>query len=382
MQPIVKPLPYWRRKLVFGLLLAIFLLSLPVFMFYATGYRYDFLGETPSITSTGGLYISANEADGAIYVDETEVEDARVFRKAAYIQGLEPGLHRVHVQIDGLNTWVKNLMVYSQIVTEAEVFNLPVVPQVRLITEYVTTDSEPVVFVDSLMSEFTIDASTTLQAVVTNKVATSSYKMNSEFILLNELFEGKASTTVLLKKQKEEIEKNRFTFATTSEVVVAGELATTTIMKDDLMLYEAEGDIFVRALGVGKHRPHYFCAEQQLSTTSATYEGLSANAVESLEDLQASNSEVIEDGHSCRTDIRIDRKWQTVHDFAFYPDNTNLILMNLYDGIYVVEVDDRSWQNVQLLYPGTDLETLVHGGSIYIKDGDLIMETLTELISK
>jgi len=157
MQPAVKPLPYWRRKLVFILLLAIFLLSLPVFMFYSTGYRYDFLSEKPTIKATGGLYISG-EADGTIFVDEVEIEDARIFRKAAYIRGLEPHLHRVHVQEEGLNTWVKDLMVYPQIVTEAEVFNLPVISQVRLVTEYRTSDSEPVIFMNGLKSDFSINA--------------------------------------------------------------------------------------------------------------------------------------------------------------------------------------------------------------------------------
>ncbi len=79
----------------------------------------------------------------------------------------------------------------------------------------------------------------------------------------------------------------------------------------------------------------------------------------------------------CRTDIRIDRKGQKVHDFDFVPDNVNLVLMHLDDGIYVTEIDDRSWQNVQLLYPGKDIMMLIYRDSIFIKEGKFIFEALT-----
>jgi hypothetical protein len=54
--------------------------------------------------------------------------------------------------------------------------------------------------------------------------------------------------------------------------------------------------------------------------------------------------------------------------------------MHLDEGIYVVEIDDRAWQNTQVLYPGQDLMMIVDGNSIFIKDGDIIVEALTELI--
>jgi hypothetical protein len=71
---------------------------------------------------------------------------------------------------------------------------------------------------------------------------------------------------------------------------------------------------------------------------------------------------------------------QNVQDFNFFPGNEDLILMHLDEGIYLVEIDDRAWQNTQLLYPGRNLIMLVDGNSIFIKDGDIIVEALTELI--
>src|SRR3990167_5269934 len=197
MKPIVEPLAYWRRKVIFITLLLAFLFSLPAFMFYATGYRYDIFSGSPSITATGGLYIAADAVDSSIYVNETEVTNARVFRNASYIQGLEPGMHRVHVQAPGLHTWVKNLSVYRHIVTEAEAFNLPLVPQVRLVTEYRTQADEAVFFMSSTTHKKMILplASSSVPYIVSTSTATSTYRLSTEYALLFDLFEVKASTT-------------------------------------------------------------------------------------------------------------------------------------------------------------------------------------------
>jgi hypothetical protein len=55
--------------------------------------------------------------------------------------------------------------------------------------------------------------------------------------------------------------------------------------------------------------------------------------------------------------------------------------MLLQDGLYVVEVDDRAWQNTQAVYPGTKLDAIVDGGRIYVKDRGHLIEVLTVLPS-
>ncbi len=388
MQPVVKPLPRWQRTLIFVVLLLAFLLSLPVFVFYATGYRYDFFGDSPTITVTGGLYISVEADEGVIYIDEEEVDNARIFRKAAYIQGLEPGLHRVHVQADGLHTWVKNLAVYPQIVTEAEVFNLPIQPQVRPITRLITENDEPVMHITSGTTTPLLPytkASTSIPILVPNNVTTSTYEINSEFVLLEELFAEKSSTTLALREQEEkrEKEKKRFAFATTTPSVKTEDeiLATTTVIRDDMKLYQDGDDVFAVALGTGRDVPDYFCSKQTSTTSNSSLnEVTEISEEEVIKNILTAFTDPTSSIHGCRKNIRIDRKWQEVQDFDFYPNDTNLVLMHLEDGVYVVEIDDRSWQNAQLLYPGTDLIMLIHSGAIFIKDGDLIVEALTELI--
>jgi len=53
--------------------------------------------------------------------------------------------------------------------------------------------------------------------------------------------------------------------------------------------------------------------------------------------------------------------------------------MHLSDGIYVVEIDDRAWQNTQLLYPGTKLDLIIDGERIMVKDNNAYFEVYTEL---
>jgi hypothetical protein len=250
------------------------------------------------------------------------------------------------------------------------------VPQVRPITKFETSEGFPLVQV-STTTEFSVlsFASTTIPLIATTTKATSTLIVNPEYALLETLFAEKASTT-----KKRILDEERFGFATTTlpEIV----LATTTITRNNIALYESGEEVFAKAIGTGKQIPHYFCTSQ---FEQATTTDLSLDLQQVLEEegdvvFENKLNEISASGLSCRTDIRIDRKWQNVQDFNFFPGNEDLILMHLDEGIYVVEIDDRAWQNTQVLYPGQNLMMLVDGNSIFIKDGDIIIEALTELI--
>ncbi len=380
MQPIVKPLSNRHRNFVFLALIIIFVISLPAFIFYSVGYRYNFFAEEPIVTATGGLYIASTATDSQIFLNEKEVVNARVFRKALYLQGIEPGVHRVHVQADGLHTWVKDLMVYPQIVTEAESFNLPLVPRVRPVTEYVSSKNEPVYF---SMATSTFDlfakASNSVPIILSTSSATSTVHNNPEFLLLVEMFEEKASTTAR-RIVLEEVEKtNKFGFATvTPEVKIDEEQATSTVVQDRIMLYKQGEDIFAQALGTGRQVPHYFCTTQLSTTSKDALELMSGldNDYFETDILDVSNENL------CRSDILINRQGEKVHDFNFFPGNTNLVLMRLDSGLYVVEIDDRAWQNTQLLYGGEDIEMLIYGNNIFLRDNGFIFEVLPAIIGR
>jgi hypothetical protein len=375
MQPEVKPLSHWQRKLVFGGLLLVFLVSLPIFIFYATGYRYDFSMKNPTFTATGGFYIIADTPDSEIYIDDESVKNIRTFRSASYIRGIEPGLHRVHVQAEGTHTWVKELPVEAHIVAEAEAFNLPVIPQVRLVAEYFTDDGRGVIFKNSSTSPVTAFLATSTTFVATS-TATSTYRLNQEYALLHELFAEQASSTALRLALLAAAEDERFGFSTTSKKVMTPEteIATTTITRDTLTITEREGEVYVAAVAQSfRQVPHYFCAASVVESDLLTHvTGINSSSTGSS---AIAPLPVIE----CRDEIKIDRQGQEVLSFDFFPSNANLVLLHLTDGVYVVEIDDRSWQNAQPLYLGTDIELLLYRGGIFIKEGELIFEVLPEI---
>ncbi len=379
MKPVVEPLAFSRRRFIFLFLFLAFLVALPVFMFYATGYRYDFWSDKPVITSTGGVYLTSELESGQIYIDEELVRNARVFRQASYIQGLVPGLHRFHLQYPGYHTWVKELKVYPHMVTEIETFNLPVVPQVRPVTPYVSGKGEPVFQVATTSAKVTLleKASSTIPVLLSTAKATSTFKDNTEYLFLNEQFIAKASTTAWLIKQKEKAKT--FGFATTTEE--EQELATTTIVKNKLQLFEIEGEVVVRALGEGDDIPYYFCVtETNLATsTEQTLDQFFDHMASSSRSEVATAFAPKLNADGCQEEIVIDRQGQRVLGFTFWPDNNNLILMHREDGIFVTEIDNRAWQNTQPLYRGQNLNWYIENDRIYVKEGEVIFEIYPQI---
>jgi hypothetical protein len=143
----MKPLSQKKRRFVFLLSLTLFVLAVPFSVFYAIGYRFDFTNELTSITSVGGMYVRNDTVNTEMFVNDEPVRDMRVFQRAAYIQNLVAGMHRLHVQGSDVQTWVKVLPVYAHYVTEVSSFNMPKVPQIRLITRWNNpADGRAVVF--------------------------------------------------------------------------------------------------------------------------------------------------------------------------------------------------------------------------------------------
>jgi len=380
MEPHVQPLSLWRRKLVFGSLLLAFLICLPAFIFYATGYRYDFSSAKPTFTATGGFYIIADTPESIIYLDNKPVENIRSFRSASYIQGIEPGQHRVHVQAPGVHTWVKELPVGAHLVTEVEAFNLPLIPQVRLIPEYLTATGTPVVLTKDASTPVLLLISTTTSPIyfATSSVATSTYRANQEYTLLRDLLKEQASSTAFRKATLARTSQS-FGFSTTT--IATGtqpEVATTTVSRDTVTLFERDGDVFAAAVETNfRQVPYYFCVPQV--TVSELFESAVTTLGAAAEQAALSTTTEVE-VPECRPEILINRQGKTVKSFDFFPLNQNLVLMHLDDGVYVVEIDDRAWQNIQPLYLGSDLELILYRSGIFIKQGNLIFEVLPEII--
>jgi hypothetical protein len=376
-----------HRKIIFIASLILFVVSVPIFVFYAMGYRFDFASDDTSIKKVGGLYVSSEVSDIGIYINDEPVADMRTFQNASYIQNLEAGMYQVHTQSDGLQTWVKNLPVFAHFVTETETFNIPQVPQIRLVTKYQTDTAVSVLFENATSTTFAFASTTNIffQAATT---ATTSYQINDEYVQIQQLV---ASST----EEKKELvaiqeEKDRRSEPFSFDIPIQGSLvatssqerSTSTKQRDDVRLFESQGDVYAQWVGKSNSIPFYYCVASSDVPSTAMYYGEHVYASFVGEYGTTTDSflqaEVVA-GRYCRSTIKIDRLWQSVQWFNFVPGTNDQVLMHLQDGVYVVEVDDRSWQNAQLLYPGHHLEVIVSGDRIYVKDDEYYLEIFIEL---
>jgi len=374
-EPQIKLLPYKRRRSFFFVLLLIFLIALPTFIFYTSGYRLNFGEESTTIVTTGGIYITNDNLEVDVYLDGEQVEKPRLFRSAYYIQNIENGLHRVVVQKPGLHAWVKVLPVDSYIVTEAAAFNMPVLPHIRPIADFINQSGQGVYVVKgSTTTPLFNKGTTTGDFIVINKVAPATIKENSEYVYAVDLFAtSTATSTSLLTRLEEELDK----------LAAATTTATTTpkvyVEQGNMRLVEKGPELYAMWIGSGQSTPHYFCTPQSATSTVALRLGAHV-AFQMEEQLMSSTTPLhIEGTRICRTTIRIDRKWQDIKYYEFFPRSSDLVVLQLQDGLYVTEIDDRSWQNTQMIYPGDNFETIVTDTNIYIKEDGKYFELMTKI---
>ena len=382
-EPSINILPYKHRSRFFWVLVVVFLITLPSLIFYTTGYRLSFENEETSIVTTGGVYVTTDKLDVAVYMDELEVERPRLFRSAYYIQNIQVGQHRIVVQRPDLQTWVKVLPVDPYIVTEVAAFNMPVEPNLRPITRYVTATGTPIYRGVTASTSATLfsKATATIPFVEVTSSATSTLTLNEEFMYASSLF-GTTSTSSqsVFERVLEQVEK--FAFATTSPTEIASTSTTTPLVRTirgDMELLVRDKELYATWFGSQKSIPYYFCVNNINASTTADRYG--EHVVEAIDEARLSTSTTVFDDNNrtCRTEIKLDRLRQDVFYYDFFPNSSDLVLMHLSDGVYVTEIDDRAWQNVQLLYPGDDLQVIVENDVIYLKEGDYYYEIVTEI---
>lgn len=372
----VHPLPYTNRRNTFGFLVVVFLVSLPLLYLYAIGYRFDFDRPT-NLISTGGIYVAVEQTGAEIFIDNELVRETRTFRKAFYAQNLDVGTHRISVQKEGYHTWVKELPVSKRLVTEAAAFNFKLAPEVRVISMWKTATGTTVVREDLK------NASSTNPLTATTTLNTKRFVLDTEYEALLKNFVTMATSTPK-EGVREQIKDLLLTQATTTQAV---ENATTTITSGGVKLYQRDADVYATWIGPFEQMPYYYCAADfpRYSDGSAT----TTESLPEVDEVEEVVDEVIPEGvmhpiqtvskdDVCDPTIRIDRKWQEVQDFQFFPGSTDLVIMVLKEGVYAVEVDDRSWQNTQSLFMGTDLRLYIENGNIYVYDGTLIYQIIVK----
>ena len=380
--PTINILPQKHRSRFFWLLVVVFLIALPSLIFYTTGYRLSFENEETTIVTTGGIYVTNDKLDVSVYIDEKEVDRPRLFRSAYYIQNIQVGQHRIVVQRPDLQTWVKVLPVDAYIVTEVAAFNMPAQPHVRPITRFTTATGTPIYrgMTASTSADLFTKATATVPFATASSSATTALVQNEEFIYAASLF---STTSTSSQSVFERIldQVDRFTFATSTEgaTTTASTTELERVIRGDMELLVRDEELYATWLGSDRSIPYYFCVNDfNTSTTAQRYGEHVAEAIESGR--TATTTRVfVDDNRTCRTEIKLDRLKKDVFYYNFFPNSSDLVLMQLTDGVYVTEIDDRAWQNVQLLYPGEDLQVVVENDVIYLKEGDYYYELVTEI---
>jgi len=371
---------YAKRQRFFLVLAVIFAITLPAIIFYTTGYRLN-LGDTENrIVTTGGMYITTNTTEVEVYLDEEQVRRPRLFRSAYYIQNIEAGKHRVVVQKENLHTWVKQLPVDPYIVIEAASFNMPLTPTVRLIPEFrdgagvaLYTEAIPV-----------LDVATTTDVFVSTTTSPRlTWTINSEYDFVASLFATTSTSTApsIIGQIVEQVERFGFSSssATSTEATSSPQLFTE---RGNMRLREVAGELTAQWIGSPQSVPYYFCVgNTPSSSVAARYGDHVAVQVEEQRLSTTTPLHIDDEGRLCRQQIQIDRKQQMVKYFAFMPGTSDLILLQLEDGIYVTEIDDRSWQNTQRVYTGAGVDVIVHNDVIYLKAGSQLFELITDIES-
>lgn len=377
-EPQISILSIKYRQRFFWLLVLVFSLTLPALIFHTAGYRLSFENEETSIVTTGGMYITADNLEVDVYLDEEQVERPRLFRSAYYIQNIEAGQHRVVVQRPDLQTWVKVLPVDSHIVVEAAAFNMPSVPHIRPITNYVTATGTAVYLAKESIEEIFPMATTTEPIVIQKSAATSSLATNEEYVFVASLF-STTSTTSISVFELQASSAGRFGFATTSKTPTGTTTEELVIKNGDMEIVERDSELYVQWVGSANSIPYYFCVtDNPASTTAKRYGDHVALEIERLK-LSTSSALIIDGERVCRPEIKLDRKWQDVYYYNFFPGNRDLVLLQLQDGLYVTEIDDRSWQNTQLLYPGDEFRVVIENEEIFVHENGRYFEVITEI---
>lgn len=372
MSPQVQPLSYKHRNVFFYLLMGIFLASLPFLFLYASGYR--FYPQDGSLVSTGGLYIAAERTGAEIYINDELVRETRVFRRAFYAQGLEARTHKVHVQKAGHHTWVKELPVYPHLVTEAQAFNLPLTPSVRIITPYVTAAGVAVL---TSSSSVLSNAEVTNQLLIEPRAQTSTLTLNPEHVDLIRYF---STSTKAAEATRPGYIGNLVPEVPDDESTTA----TTTKISNGVILTEDEGEVFARYIGPSNSMPYYYCAdaflpyEKTAATSTRSSLAAVAEAREVFENDLMLEVQSVKDETACDPVIKINTAGEEVSYFDFFPGSTDLVILGLTSGVYVIEIDDRSWQNRQPLIQGKGLEVRVINGTINVTDGKAVYQIQTQ----
>lgn len=223
MQPLSR-----KKRWAFLLgLTCVFLIVIPIIIFYAIGYRFNNFFE---LIRTGGVFLSGDRSGLQVFVDGKFEKKTGFFQRSFLIPSLKPGLHELVVRKDGFLSWTKTVEVFEEKVTEVRPFVVPEKVVVENLFQYILPDGSYVV------------ATTTADLkLIKNKV------FNPEYVLANELFT--ATSTKIINSV---FYQSKFSTSTKDNLLIKGKQA----------IWREDNFIHVEWLGDKNDAPYYFCLNE------------------------------------------------------------------------------------------------------------------------
>lgn len=162
MQPLS---PRVRARYLYTFI-SLFLVILPVAIFYADGWRW---GVGLGFYKTGGIFISVPYQDANVSVNGKQIGRSGFFNRSFYVSDLSPDAYAVTVEREDYLPWTRVVVVEPQLVTDTEALLFPkrIEPVRLMVTGTATTGIEIIsrAQYDARLEAFattTLSASTTL----------------------------------------------------------------------------------------------------------------------------------------------------------------------------------------------------------------------------
>jgi hypothetical protein len=318
----MKPLSKKQRSFSLITLLAVFILGVPILLFYSAGFRLDL--EDFTLVKTGGVFIHSDIPEANVFLNDEFEESGGTFLKNILVQNLKSNeVYKLRVEKEGYLPWYKELLVSPNLVIEARILMMPIEIPFEKVEQF----------------EWVANTDPKVKATST-KVVTEEYKDTLEIF---------TSTSTINKNAivfEKEIIKSTSTnpkATSTIKIVVPDYIQDLKIPNienkkqlkeyNKMIAWVENGDIHVVWSGDYESTPFFMC------------------------DTRGCRDEIIV---SLDTDIR---------DFDFFPNRNDAFVVATQNHIFAVEADDRSRQNVQTIFKGKKPEFKLDGSTIFVKDG-------------
>ncbi len=107
---------YRTRRILYYILLALFLMAAPILLFYSLGYTVDISGRV--VQKTGGVFIKSKTARLAVSIDSIPIKETGFITGSALITDVPTGMHILRLEHEGYRTWTKSIDVAPLTVIE------------------------------------------------------------------------------------------------------------------------------------------------------------------------------------------------------------------------------------------------------------------------